>query len=118
MASRIDATGELLGLDETASLTLARLCARALEGGSLAGIDELERDECADALEALGWPSADSLERLAMWLGADHAPAAGRARRLRGVLEAAGTLAVCADPAQTAPVMGALQRLSLSLIHI
>ena len=115
MPSRFDTTGEYSGLSEEAVFALSRLSARALEGRALAGVDELALDDCADPLEALAWPASDSMERLQLWLGADHAVAVRKARRLRSVLEACATVVICADPAQTRPMLGALQRFAYYL---
>lgn len=118
MPNRIDSTGEYSGLNEKAIFVLARLGARALEGRALAGIDELDLEECADALEALAWPAPDSLDRLFLWLGPDYPTAHRRARRLREVLEACATIVVCANPAQAGPMMGALQKFAYHLAAV
>ncbi len=118
MAKRLKAAGDLGGLDEKTSQTIAQLSVRALEGRALAGADELELSQCAEALEALAWPDAATLERLQLWLGDEHATAKRRARWLRSVLEACATVAACADTAQTGSVMGALQRLAYFLAEL
>ena len=102
-------------IDDAAALVLGRLSVRALEGGALDGVDTLQVEECADALEALAWPMPDSMDRVALWLGKDHDLAGRRARRLRLVLEASGSVIASADPGQTAAVLGALSRLAFQL---
>jgi predicted signal transduction protein with EAL and GGDEF domain len=115
MAKRVDTTGKLIGLNQSATLVLARLSARALQGRALLGVNEIDLAECGEALEALARPGADTMGRLELWLTDDYARARRLARRLSAVLEACGTLAVCGDPAQTAAVMRALQKLAYNL---
>src|SRR5919201_3543074 len=107
--------GTEAGLSEKETLMLARLSERALDGGALADTDELDLDDCREALEMLTLPSDHTLERLEVWLGADYWLAERRARQLRSVLEACANVAICADQAQAAPVMRTLQRLAYRL---
>ncbi|MFN2646562.1 MAG: putative bifunctional diguanylate cyclase/phosphodiesterase [Burkholderiales bacterium] len=116
--NRIDTTGQYTGLGEKATFALSRLSARALEGRALAGVDELHLEDCTNALEALAWPAPDSLQKVALWLGSDYSTARRRAQRLREVLEACATVAICADPAQTGAFVGALQRFAYHLAEM
>ena len=60
--------GAEAGLSEKETLILARLSERALDGGALADTDELDLDDCREALEMLTLPSDHTLERLEVWL--------------------------------------------------